>query len=299
MMLNDLATAARKSGLRVVEVAGWRSRTRPGGLTQGAPDGVVVHHTGTSAAAAGNYPTMAVIRQGHGELSGPLAQLGLGRDGTVYVISAGRCNHAGRTDKTGSSNGFAIGIEAEHPGSGLWPEVQYKAYVALCAALAEHYGIPTNMVRGHKEVAVPRGRKTDPTFDMDDFRRSVARARDAGPATTVDVPPRDPRYGHRGIPKALVEDGLFGGRTLDALMWYVPGGDRLVGFNRDNQRDVQTWLGRPRTGVLDKDDVKALQKRTGSTPDGIWPKKPGQKSNTTLGLQRFLNKRIAEARATN
>lgn len=293
MMLTDLDVAARASGLRVVEVAGWKTRGRPGGMAPAAPTGIVVHHTATSAAATGNYPTMNVILAGHGKLGGPLAQLGLGRDGTVYVCAAGRCNHAGAVDRPGWSNSRAIGIEAEHPGTGGWPDVQYRAYVALCAALAEHYQLTTDSVRGHKEVAVPRGRKNDPNFAMTAFRREVHAARRIGPARTVAVPPRDPRYGHRGIPQPLAEDGVLGGRTVDALTWYVPGGDRLVGLTRDNVRDVQTWLGRERTGRLDDGDVRALQAKTGSPVDGDWPMT--RRSRTTLGLQRFLNRRIADA----
>ena len=297
-LLLDLPEACHKSGLRVVVTAGWRTRGRPGGMASGAPAGIDCHHTATSSRATGNYPTMSIVRDGRPgrpPLPGPLAQLGLGRDGTVYVIAAGRANHAGPTDTVAASNSNAIGIEAEHPGVGPWPKVQYDAYVALCAALAEHYDLPTSRVRGHKEIAVPRGRKTDPNFDMDEFRRDVDAARNAGPATTVDVPPRDPRYGHRGTPKRLIEDGKWGGKTADALLWHVDG-DRLVGLTRDNVRDVQTWAGRPRTGRLSGDDIEAIQAKTGSTPDGIWPRKPGQKSRTTLGIQRFLNRRIDEAR---
>ena len=293
-MLLDLPQAAAKSGLRVVLVPGWRTRTRPGGMAAGAPDGVVVHHTATSARAAGNYPTMGIIKGGRDDgLKGPLAQLGLGRDGTVYVVAAGRANHAGRTDTTAASNSHAIGIEAEHPGVGPWPEQQYKAYVALCAALADHYGLPTSRVRGHKEVAVPHGRKNDPNFDMAEFRRAVDEARRVGPAKTVDVPPRDPRYGHRGVPKPLIEDGIIGSRTIDALLWDA-GGDRLDGLSRANVRAVQSWAGRPRTGVLDKDDVKAIQGKVGSPADGVWPRRAGQKSDTTLRIQKFLNHRIKE-----
>ncbi len=52
--------------------------------------------------------------------------------------------------------------------------MQYDAYVALCRALAAHYRLPVARVQGHKEVARPTGRKTDPTFDMAAFRADVA-----------------------------------------------------------------------------------------------------------------------------
>lgn len=290
--LTDLATAARKSGLRVVEVEGWRTRGH-GPMT--GPNGIICHHTATSAKAPGNYPSLRVVRDGRPGLDGPLAQLGLGRDGTVYVIAAGKAWHAGPAFEAWQTNSQAIGIEAEGDGKTPFNDVQMKAYVALCAALCEHYQIPTGHVDSHKQIAKPHYRKVDPYgVDMADFRAKVAQARKVGPASTVDVPPRDPNYGHRGIPADLVEDGVFGAKTVDAWMWYVPGGDRLVGLTRDNVRDIETWLGRERTGLLDTGDIRALQAKTGSTVDGIWPR--DRKSNTTLGLQRFLNKRIWEAR---
>ena len=169
-MLTDLADACRKSGLPVVEVDGWRSRGH--GQFAGV-NSIVCHHTATSRSAAGDYPSLRIVRDGRSDLPGPLSQLGLGRNGTVYVIAAGVAWHAGATFYTRQDNWHSIGIEAEHPGVGDWNPVQHAAYVRLVAALREHYGIPLSNVQGHKEVAKPVGRKIDPTFDMTDFRRRV------------------------------------------------------------------------------------------------------------------------------
>lgn len=169
--LTDLPDVLRRAGLDVVEVQGWRSRGYRGrALT--AVRGIIAHHTATSARASGDYPTLRLVRDGRSDLPGPLAQLGLGRSGTWYVIAAGLANHAGRSDQPAYGNSQAIGIEAEHPGAGAWPAAQYDAYVRGCAALQRHYG--TGPVRGHKETAVPKGRKTDPNFDMAEFRRRIA-----------------------------------------------------------------------------------------------------------------------------
>lgn len=172
MLLHDLADACRKSGLPVVEVDGWRTRGH-GELF--AVNSVICHHTATSKAAAGNYPSLAIVRDGRSDLPGPLSQLGLGRDGTVYVIAAGVAYHAGLTFFPRQDNWHAIGIEAEHDGVSAWPPVQHSAYVRLVAALAEHYGVPLSNVQGHKEIAKPLGRKIDPNFDMTDFRARVKR----------------------------------------------------------------------------------------------------------------------------
>lgn len=170
MMLTDLADACRKSGLPVVEVDGWR--TRGHGAFLGL-NSIVCHHTATSARALGDYPSLRIVRDGRSDLPGPLSQLGLGRNGTVYVIAAGVAWHAGATFYPRQDNWHAIGIEAEADGLSAWPEAQMDAYARLVAALAEHYAIPLSSVQGHKEVAKPLGRKVDPNFDMTAFRQRV------------------------------------------------------------------------------------------------------------------------------
>lgn len=170
MLLHDLADACRKSGLPVVEVDGWKSR---GHGQMFAVNTIVCHHTATSKSAAGNYPSLGIVRDGRSDLPGPLSQLGLGRDGTVYVIAAGVSYHAGGTFYPRQDNWHAIGIEAEHDGVSPWSPAQYDDYARLVAALAEHYGVPLSNVQGHKEVAKPLGRKIDPNFDMTDFRARV------------------------------------------------------------------------------------------------------------------------------
>lgn len=175
VMLTNLADVARRAGLKVVEVDGWKQRGRPtGGF---APVGVLCHHTATSKASRDD-DVVRLLVQGRSDLPGPLCQLGLGRDGTVYVVAAGRANHAGKAKSSGSvasgdGNALYIGIEAMNDGVGEpWPQVQYDAYVTLCAALSKHVtGNSVRTVRGHKETSVTG--KIDPTFDMDAFRARV------------------------------------------------------------------------------------------------------------------------------
>lgn len=171
MLLTTLADVARTSGLKVVEVDGWRTRGH-GPMTE--VDSIVCHHTATSAKAAGDYPSLTIVRDGRSDLPGPLAQLGLGRSGTVYVIAAGLAYHAGVVYRTSQDNAHAIGIEAEHDGVSPWPAAQVDAYARLVAALVDGYDLEVPAVLGHKEVAKPQGRKSDPNFDMDDFRTRVA-----------------------------------------------------------------------------------------------------------------------------
>ena len=83
-------------------------------------------------------------------------------------------------------NGKSRRIEAEATGTTTWPRAQMDAYARLCAALCEHYSIPVSRVLGHKEVAVPKGRKIDPNFDMAVFRRAVEAANQEDDMTDSD-----------------------------------------------------------------------------------------------------------------
>jgi peptidoglycan hydrolase-like protein with peptidoglycan-binding domain len=163
-----------QAGLKVATTDGWQDR---GVGEMGAVLGVLCHHT--AGPLHGNMPTLGALIKGRPDLRGPLAQLGLGRDGTFYVIAAGRANHAGKGTWQGVENGNAsfIGIEAENTGRANdqpWPEAQLDAYRRGVAALLRYLGLPASACAGHKEYALPRGRKPDPSFDMDAFRAEVA-----------------------------------------------------------------------------------------------------------------------------
>lgn len=175
-LLTDLADACRRSGLVVIEDAGWRTR---GHGPMNHPTGVLCHHT--AGPAKGDAPSLRVVRDGRPGLPGPLSNLVLSRSGVVYVVAAGLSYHAGATFNTDQDNDSAIGIEAEATGVDEWPPVQYHAYVRLCRALCDHYGIPVDKVVGHKEAAKPLGRKIDPNFDMDAFRAAIRMEDDLTP----------------------------------------------------------------------------------------------------------------------
>jgi hypothetical protein len=182
MWLTDLADIARDAGLPVKEVDGWQLRGH--GPLAGVR-AVICHHT--AGPATGDMPSLDVIVKGRPGLEGPLCNLGLSRNGTVYVVAAGMAWHAGVVvSPTTQGNEWTIGIEAEATGLTTWPTVQYDAYVRLCRALIDHYGLSPDRVLGHKEVASPQGRKTDPNFDMQDFRAALTGAATAGDDMTPD-----------------------------------------------------------------------------------------------------------------
>ena len=176
LMLTNLADILRNAGLNVTEVDGWKTRAH------GPIDdirSIIIHDT--CGPPTGDYPSLPIVRDGRPDLSGPLAQLGLGRSGLWYIIAAGLCYHAGVvTSVTLFSNEHAIGIEAEGIGEPptdvghiYWPEVQYQSYLKGVRALQKAFNVSTDLVRGHKEIAYPIGRKDDPNFSMDEFRAAL------------------------------------------------------------------------------------------------------------------------------
>jgi N-acetyl-anhydromuramyl-L-alanine amidase AmpD len=227
--LTWLAEILDAAGLKVAEQPGWRTRGR------GEMDtvlGVMCHHT--AGPANGNMPSLGIITAGRPDLAGPLAQLSLGRDGAYYVVAAGRANHAGAGNWQGLANGNwqFIGIEAENTGlpGDPWPTVQADAYCRGVAALLRRIGAPPRMCCGHKEYALPAGRKQDPSFDMNAFRTKVE-AIMAGAAPPLLIPAQDNQARptlRRGTQGALVTqlqtklgvvpvDGMFGAHTEAAL----------------------------------------------------------------------------------
>lgn len=170
-MFTGLARVARKTGFPVEEVAGWE-RAGHGGMDSCST--IVIHHT-AGANNGKDYNSYGTVKNGRPGLPGPLAQLGIGRNtGAVYVFAAGKSWHAGKVAKTAHDNSNAIGIEIENNGTGEKYGVNaYNSAVALAGELVKEFGLSVNDVLGHKEIAIPRGRKIDPSFGMDKFRDDV------------------------------------------------------------------------------------------------------------------------------
>ncbi len=228
-----LSEVLRAAGLKVAETNGWVNR---GVSEMGKVRGVMCHHTGSSG--PGNMPTLKTLIQGRGgtrPLPGPLAQLGLGIDGTWYLIAAGRANHAGVGEWNGvkTGNSSFIGVEAENPGTpqAHWPDWQMDAYRRGVAAILSYIGESSEMCCGHREYALPKGRKIDPLFDMDLFREGVRQIMRGTAAIRGPIPASDARSGRptleRGskgpdvilIQRAVHEeqDGKFGAATESAV----------------------------------------------------------------------------------
>jgi len=248
--LTWLASVLETAGLKVAPVAGWESRGRG---DVGPTEGVICHHT--AGPRHDNMPSLKTLIEGRDTLPGPLAQLGLGRDGTYYVIAAGRCNHAGRGSWKGLTGGNTnfIGIEAENTGlpSDRWPDVQMDAYRHGVAAILRHIGRAADFCAGHKEFALPAGRKPDPSFDMIAFRAGVAAILNSTAPPLRLIPSAEPSSGSGTVP---------GRPTLRR------------GMTSDVVKRVQEKLGLAADGVFGPKTeaaMRAFQRRCGLVPDGI------------------------------
>jgi hypothetical protein len=148
-----MADEFRKAGLKVVEVEGWKNRGRPASTGDYEPDnGVLVHHTGTTTSATSTHPTLRTLIIGRPDLPGPLIPWSVGHDGTVYVIAAGRCNHAGRIDipVAGGPNG------ADGNARFMGDEVDTNGTQRLTAAQRHSIAVTNAVYLKHKHLDISR-----------------------------------------------------------------------------------------------------------------------------------------------
>jgi hypothetical protein len=259
-----IADRLRARGLTVTEVAGWQTR----GSSSFNPKGSVNHHTVGSR--RGNAPSLNVCTFGRAGLSGPLCNVLQGRDNTIYVIAAGRANHAGRGGWRGlSGNSSVYGLEVENVGTTAepWRPDQIATMVKVHAALLDGIGGNAANVCQHKEWA-PSRKPDAHSIDGDDFRRMVADEL-AGRAAPRPPSPPDPAVlaevlriidecskhtFRRDDPKAscvetlqrvlnhkagqgLVTDGIFGPATEAA----VRNVQRIAGMAEDGVATPAVW----------------------------------------------------------
>lgn len=165
----------RAEGLKVVEVAGWRTHNRNSKGAWGPVHGVMIHHT----VSQGTQSSVDLCYHGHSTLPGPLCHGVVAKDGTVYLVGNGRANHAGGGDPNvlaavrderyndappdphqhqGSAgavdgNPHFYGFECINLGDGKdpWPAAQVTAIAKLSAALCRAHGWSAKSVIGHSE----------------------------------------------------------------------------------------------------------------------------------------------------
>jgi hypothetical protein len=183
---------AQKPALKVRELPDWQQY---GHGDMRSIWGVMLHHTGNARETAES------IRRGRPDLPGPLSQLHIAQDGTVTVVAAGVCWHAGMGSYPGIptdlANYHTIGIECAWPRDTSitpatqtrerWPDAQIIAMRDTVAAILTRLGFGPDRVIAHKEWAGRSQGKWDPgNLSMDWFRSEVAKAQ-AGRFVTADT----------------------------------------------------------------------------------------------------------------
>ncbi|MDP9144499.1 MAG: N-acetylmuramoyl-L-alanine amidase [Actinomycetota bacterium] len=173
-----LADTLRDGGLTVLEHPGWKARGKDGMR----PRVVIAHHTATHWTTPDSVVTNLLVN-GRADLPGPLCHLGLNRHGHYIVIASGKANHAGAGSWMDANESVeTIGIEAYNYGNSVafpsrepWPQIQLDAYDRGVAALLSHIGRDYRHMCGHREWALPSGRKPDPSgIDLGRMRLRVA-----------------------------------------------------------------------------------------------------------------------------
>lgn len=257
--LTWLPDVLKAAGLKVSLVPGWETRGRG---DVGNIFGVICHHTGVPDPQKRNMPSLHSLRDGRAAspglkaLPGPLAQLGLGRDGTYFIIAAGRAVHAGIGMFKGQVNGNSnfIGIEAENAGVASdfpWPQIQLDAYHRGVAAILKHLNKDQTFCCGHKEYALPKGRKDDPDLEMNAFRASVAAILSGTTPAPTPIPAVEPAPPAGGAaPRPTLRRPTKGELVKKVQM--------KVGVNADGNFGPKTEAA-----------VRAFQKQHGLVPDGI------------------------------
>lgn len=187
--------ALHAEGVKVVEVGEWRTHNRNHKGEWGPVNGVMIHHT----ASSGTKGSVALCRDGHSSLPGPLCHGVIAKDGVVHLVGWGRANHAGGGDPQvlkhvvaedyderppkpthGNSDGVDgnahfYGFECINVGNGddQWPDAQLEAIERVSAAICRLHDWSAKSVIGHLEWSED---KIDPKgFGMPGMRERIAK----------------------------------------------------------------------------------------------------------------------------
>lgn len=145
----------------------------------------MLHHT----AGRDNSAGMRLLRDGRTGVPGPLANVGVRKDGTLAVVTNTRANHAGRgssyvlnetrrgiapradaakrgLSNNANGNGYYYGFEIVNLGDGRdpYPQAQLNAVFDACAAICIEHGWTAARVIMHREWT---SRKIDPSWKLD------------------------------------------------------------------------------------------------------------------------------------
>ena len=203
---------------------------RPKGLQ---PSSIIVHttngHAGTQFADEANFIYRSAAIGAH-FLVGKQGQIAQFLDPRIY-----RAWHAG-VALPPWINSKSIGIECHLTIGEQWSDIQRASLAALVIDLMHQFAIPSTMVETHRKVALPKGRKVDPSEWLDvDFYAWRARL-DLAPLWRVNrrvsvgaIIHTQPNLTSPRVGKLTINDQPFRGEI-------VPGGNVVLdGFGSGSE----------------------------------------------------------------
>ena len=200
MTADQTLAALRKWKVKYREYPGWRTRTRPGGITDAV--GIIEHHTGGTGQSLNYLKFLFVTGRPEDGIPGPLCNVATAADGTLHLGATGRANHAGSgsqatmnhveaEDYAGygaelrpgpdgvNGNPHYYGNEIMYTGAAAPTDAAYRTAVLHAAAICDHYGWSALSVIAHREHTT---RKGDPgKVPMNKFRTDLAAVLRIGP----------------------------------------------------------------------------------------------------------------------
>jgi len=291
---DQMLAVLKAEGLTVHEHAGWRTHERDAatGKAFGPVIGVLIHHTA-------GHNDREICFNGRPDLPGPLCHGWLGKTEGLWLISAGRANHAGLADldvlnalrdeksplpkddqANADGNDCLYGLEIENLGNGAdqYPVSQYTQAVLWAAAICRAHGWSEKSVAGHKEC---QPGKVHPSFDMDVFRADVRKQLAVGGQPVTPTPtPSKPRVDlSRLVTAAKTDPGARQGHVT-----YMAGVNLVEAALVEEKLLAKAYAGDGSFGSATRDAYAKWQRKlgySGTAADGI----PGMTSLKKLGAK--------------
>lgn len=193
--------AARSAGVTLLLAPQWDDPSCRAGGSYAPDSGFLVHHT--AGVGAGVVDWLRGKTYQYKPI--PAIQFCVRRDGTIVLIFADKCYHAGAGGPEAlagkyipkdAGNSYFVGVEIESRGTkrvvsenddrGITP-AQVNSVGHLAAAWCRRYGRPITAVQNHKDWAPTR--KIDTLWPASFWRAEVSKRLAVGPQTPAAAPP--------------------------------------------------------------------------------------------------------------